>query len=115
MKSGRSRSGRAMNSATKLKAWAQKNPCEWIEKYLGMRLWSAQRELIEAVRDNSEVSFASGNGLGKSSALAALVTWFGSCHDDSMIVTTASKFEQVRSILWREIAKCVRNATTDLE
>jgi phage terminase large subunit len=86
------------------KYW-QDNPVEWIEKFLGCTLWSKQREIVEAVRDNDKVTVRSGNGVGKSFVASAIALQHLFTHPYSKVLTSAPTMTQVRDILWVEIAK----------
>lgn len=84
--------------------WAQ-HPIEWCETFLGCRLWSKQKEILEAIRDYDAVTVRSGHGVGKSYILAAAMLWFGFTHPGSKVISTAPTFDQVRFVLWVEVAK----------
>jgi hypothetical protein len=82
-------------------------PVGWIERRLGERLWSKQVEIALAVRNHRRVAVHSCHGVGKSFLAARLAAWWIDAHPPgtAFVVTTAPTFEQVRAILWREIAR----------
>lgn len=41
------------------------DPVAWAENYLGIKLWSRQKEIIESIRDNRNTAVAAGHGVGK--------------------------------------------------
>lgn len=41
------------------------DPVKWAEEVLGVKLWRAQREILESVRDNRATAVAAGHGVGK--------------------------------------------------
>ncbi len=77
---------------------------------LGVTLWSKQREVLEAVRDERRVAVKSGNGLGKDFTAAVAVLWYLQCHDPAIVLSTAPTFRQVRHVLWRQIHSLYRRA-----
>ena len=79
------------------------NPVMWIENVLGVRLWSKQKEIVRAVRDEPRVAVRAGHNVGKSFVAACLALWFLYSFRPSKVVTTAPTWRQVREILWREI------------
>ncbi len=89
---------------------AQADPVAWCKEVLGVELWPAQEQIIEAVRDNKETDVASCHGAGKSFVAACIVLWFLYTHPDSIVITTAPTDRQVRGILWREINRLHRKA-----
>ena len=52
----------------------------------------------------SRTTVRSGHGTGKSRALGVLALWHLLCYERSNTVITAPKIEQVRSVVWKEIA-----------
>jgi phage terminase large subunit len=91
--------------AKKDREYWQQNPVEWIETFLGPKLWSKQKEIVESVRDNERTTVRSGHGVGKSFVVACIMLWYLFVNPYSKIVSTAPSFRQVRNILWVEIAK----------
>lgn len=81
---------------------------------LGASLWAKQREIIEAVRDFSEVYVPSCHSSGKSFTAAHVALWFLFSHPNSVVVTTAPTGRQVKRILWQEIRKAYANANAPL-
>jgi len=55
------------------------------------------------------------NGAGKTTALAAICNWYLSTYEDSIVLTTASSWMQVKRNLWGEIRKQARNAKLYLD
>jgi hypothetical protein len=83
------------------------DPVAWIERRLATPLWSKQREIAAAVAGHRRVAVHACHGIGKSFVAAALAGWFIDHYPpgEAFVVTTAPTFEQVRSVLWREIAR----------
>lgn len=83
------------------------DPSAWVRDVLGEHLWSKQIEIIEAVRDHRHVAVHSAHDTGKSFAASRLIAHWLTTHrpGEAFVVSTAPTFTQVRSILWREIAR----------
>lgn len=77
------------------------DPALWAEEFLGVKLWSKQREIAYAVRDNHNVAVAAGHGGGKSWLASILMAWWADVHpiSDVKILSTAPTFPQT-NILW---------------
>jgi hypothetical protein len=89
------------------------DPVLYARNVLGLRVWSRQQELLEAVRDHDRVSVRSGHKVSKSTSAAAVAWWW--CSDPetrpgARCILTSSGNRQVKSILWREVKKLWREA-----
>ena len=84
------------------------DPVFFVEKVLGNPLWEKQKEILEAVRDNHEVAVRSCHASGKSYVAGRIVHWWLNAHKDSVVITTAPTFRQVKEVLWREIKGACR-------
>lgn len=83
------------------------DPVGWVERKLGESIWSAQREILEALVLHNRIAVPSAHGAGKSHIAARAIAWFASVHDPSTvkIITTSTTFRQVRTILWPYIRR----------
>jgi len=70
---------------------------------LKAKLWEKENEILLAVRDHQEVSVRSCHASGKTYTAAQIIHWWLLGHEDSIVITTAPTFRQVKEILWREI------------
>ena len=86
------------------------SPVGFADAYLGVNLWSKQREVLNAIRDHRRVAVKAGNGLGKGFTAAVAVLWFIRCHNPAVVLTTAPTERQVRHVLWREIRRLHRKS-----
>jgi hypothetical protein len=77
---------------------------------LGIRLWSKQVEICEAVRDHLSVSVASGNKCGKTEVCAVIALWYYCTFPTARVLVTAVKKEQIQNVLWKAIAKLHRQS-----
>ncbi|MEU1592831.1 hypothetical protein ABZ468_08195 [Streptomyces sp. NPDC005708] len=87
-------------------------PSGFIEDVLGESIWSRQREIVDAVPFNKRIAVPAGFGVGKTWIAGRLVAWAGSVNAPGtmVIVTTATRFRQVRNQLWPHIRKTVARA-----
>jgi len=79
------------------------NPEWFFGEILKRPLYSKEKEIISAVKDNSEVSIRSCNASGKTYTAGGLVHWWLVGFEDAVVITTAPTGRQVKEILWREI------------
>lgn len=86
--------------------WA-KDPNTWAEERLGDTLWSGQRKIFAAVRDNRKTAAATCHEVGKSRGAGVIAAWWIDTHKagEAYVVTTAPTGPQVRIILWKEIGR----------
>ncbi|MFJ4084937.1 hypothetical protein ACIP2Z_39090 [Streptomyces iakyrus] len=87
-------------------------PSGFIEDVLGESIWSRQREIVDAVPFNKRIAVPAGFGVGKTWIAGRLVAWAGAVNAPGtmVIVTTATRFRQVRNQLWPHIRKTVARA-----
>ena len=90
------------------------SPVRFAGEILGVYLWSKQQEVLEALKDHRRVAVKSGNGLGKGFSAAVAILWFLYCHDEAVVLSTASTFRQVRHVLWREVHRRYNQANYSL-
>lgn len=86
-------------------------PSEWIREYVkfpdGQHLTPYQEEVIDAVPREKRVCVRGPHGLGKTTIAALLILWFALTREglDWKILTTASKWRQLKLFLWPEVHK----------
>lgn len=90
----------------------RQHPGEWINDTLGERIWSKQYEIGESVVANRYTAVQSCHDVGKSYIASRLAAWWLGVHPvgEAFVVTTAPTAAQVRTILWREIARAHKKA-----
>lgn len=85
------------------------HPVEWVQERIEGRLWSKQREIMEALVHHKKVAVKSGHGVGKTDIAAKAVMWWIESHaselTDTMVVTTAPTYDQVQGVCWQYISK----------
>jgi len=70
---------------------------------LGIRQWSGQRRIFDAIQRHHWVAVKSGHKTGKTHLTASLVLTFLSIYPNSRVITTANTERQVRENVWGEI------------
>jgi hypothetical protein len=82
------------------------DPVKWTEEYLGIKLWRAQREILESIRDNRNTAVAAGHGVGKSFVAGIAAAWWVDVHphSETFVASTAPSVDQV-AILWDNIRR----------
>lgn len=81
----------------------QADPLHFVRRYIGDRLWEQQKLILESVRDNADTTVKSGHGTGKTFTAARVALWFFIAHPDSIVLSTAPTYNQVKNQLWREL------------
>lgn len=82
----------------------QADPVGFARDVLGVKkLWQGQIEILEAIRDNRNVTVRSGHKIGKSTALAIAALWFYSSFDRAKVFMTAVKSSQIDDAIWNEV------------
>src|SRR5262252_8229661 len=83
------------------------DPVTWTFERMHGFIWSKQKEILESVRDNRYTAVPACHGPGKSYAASACAAWWVDVHPpgEAMVVTTAPTDHQVKTILWKEIAR----------
>ncbi len=81
-------------------------PANFAKNKLKLTMWSKFSALFEAVqKGHRRILVRSANGVGKTTALAALCNWKLSTHKECIVLTTSSSEKQVKHNLWGEIRK----------
>ncbi|HYM35915.1 MAG TPA: hypothetical protein VET48_10995, partial [Steroidobacteraceae bacterium] len=82
----------------------QTTPSEFAHSRLGLTSWKKFDAIFEAVEaGHRRILVRSANGVGKTTALAALCNWKLSTSDECIVLTTSSSEKQLRHNLWGEI------------
>lgn len=82
----------------------------FINDVLGIRLSHTQKRIIRAVTDNPRVIVVSGNGVGKSYAVGALILAFTILNLDSTVLGTSGSYSQFRDTMWKPLSKMYKQA-----
>jgi hypothetical protein len=88
------------------------DPVLWAQEYLGVQLWSKQREILYSIRDNRKTAVAAGHGVGKSYVAAIAMAWWIDVHPlgadssgapQTFVASTAPFQDQISAILWNNV------------
>lgn len=85
----------------------REDPIWFIEEVLGTEPWEKEKEIVLSVKENKITAVRSCNTSGKSFIAGRIVNWFLIGHRNSVVITTAPTWRQVKEILWREIKSSV--------
>jgi len=92
-----------LQQQTKRKRYRE-DPVLWVGEYLGMQLWSKQKEILYSIRDNRNTAVAAGHSVGKSHVASIAMAWWVDVHpwnaQDTFIASTAPFQDQITTILW---------------
>ena len=69
-----------------------------------------QAEVATALTNHKWVTVRSGQGVGKSALMSAILLWFLMTHPYPRVVCTAPTGQQLRDVLWSEVAKWMSNS-----
>ena len=81
----------------------ERDPSCHAKFWFDVDIFPHQAEVCESVCRNPRTAVRSGNSIGKSAISALIATWWLTTRPNSMVVTTAPTFRQVKAIIWREI------------
>lgn len=85
------------------------DPVLFAYEALGLDLWEGQQRILRAVASHRRVAGRSGHKVGKSVAAAALALWWVCVKPRATVIMSSSSARQVKTILWRELKKIVRD------
>lgn len=91
----------------------QEDPALWIETVLGEHLWSAQRQICDAVVRSRHVAVVACHDVGKSWLVSRLICWFINAWEtgENFCVASAPSHSQIKAIVFREIRKAYQRAS----
>ena len=85
-----------------IRAW-QQYPVTFMERELGVKMWSGMRLVTDSVWTRRRTSVAACHGISKTYTAAVLGVTFLNVFAPSIVITTAPSHRQVKSLLWKEI------------
>jgi phage terminase large subunit len=83
----------------------QEDPVFFSEKVLGVTLWAKQKEILLSIKEHPNTIVVSCNAAGKTFTMAVALLWWLYTKKNSLVVTTAPTFRQIKSVLWAEISR----------
>ena len=102
------------NKYTQLFERFKKDPVYFVEKGLGHKTWSKQREILESVRDNPRTSVIACHGSSKTFTAAEVAMWFFKTYYPAVVIVTAPVWRQVKNYMFMEMKKLYSTAKIDL-
>ena len=81
----------------------REHPEIFFHDVLGVTPTDYQVEIAQSVVHNRVTTVASCNSAGKTGITGCIVPWYLLSYSESIVVTTAPKWQQVKDLLWREI------------
>lgn len=91
--------GDALGDLTRFQGY----PLDFCREILGVRLWKKQREIICDLDEYDRVTVRAARGVGKTRVAAVALTYLLLCYPQTVIVSTAPVWDQVKHLLWKEI------------
>jgi len=82
---------------------AREQPVRWLKQTFGATFWQRQQDVLNSFRDNRVTLVPSCHASGKSFTAAHAFDWALYTHGHSKVISTATTWHQVESILWSEI------------
>lgn len=76
--------------------------------------WSAQRDIVNSVRDHRVTLAYTGNMIGKTNAAAGTLHWFLKTVTNSLVIATAPTNVQLQEVLWKEVERSYRGSKVPL-
>lgn len=89
---------------TMLRIW-KNNPVLFFQQAMSFEPDEWQIEVANALVENGRVAVKSGQGVGKTGLTANTIFWFLTCFYKSKVVCTAPTQQQLKDVLWSELAK----------
>lgn len=86
------------------------NPDYFFSEYLGVDLWSKEKEIVQSVKNHQKTTIRSNNSSGKTYTIARIALWFLSAYPSSVVINTAPTHRQVENQYWREFRKAYKSA-----
>jgi hypothetical protein len=77
---------------------------------LGTDLSGVQEEILRQVTTNRQTAICSGNGVGKSYAVAVLVLGFLYCNPKGSVMLTSGSYAQMEQTVWPEVKRLLSDA-----
>jgi hypothetical protein len=96
----------------------QGDPIRYVVERLGVpreTIMPHQVAFLESLRDHEKSALRTGTKTGKTRSLIWAALWFFECFSTARVVMTATKEDQVRTTLWRELREVLRTARTPVE
>lgn len=87
----------------KMREYYRYHPEWFFKNWLKTDLYPQQRDICYSIIDNRITTVASCNAAGKTDVAGGVVLWYLMSWDESIVVTTAPKWQQIKDLLWRKV------------
>lgn len=84
------------------------DPVLFCQEVLDFEPMVEQVKMLNAIAQNNHVSARSGRGIGKTRTLASVIWWYVSTRPHCIVPCTAPTENQLRDVLWAELARLKR-------
>ena len=81
------------------------HPVEWAERFLGVHLWSAQKDILNLLAKHPRVAVRAGHSVGKSFLASVFLLWYMHTRPRSMGLLTAPTYPQMRGVVYKEMRR----------
>lgn len=90
----------------------QDDPLGFVYDVLGERTWSLPRKILTAIPDHQRIAVPSAFSTGKTWSVSRAVLWHSCAYPvgTAQVITIASKFDQVKNVIWPEIRRAHKRA-----
>jgi hypothetical protein len=93
----------------------RKDPALWIKNILGVdSMQDYHKRIATDIAENDNVAIKAAHSLGKTWEMARIALWFFTVFDDSIVITTAPTYRQVKALLWGEIRSAHKTSKVPL-
>lgn len=99
-----------MPSAHELLNRWRDDPALFAEEILGVRAWSRQRDIFDAIATRRRVAVRSGHKVGKTNTIACVALWWVCTRPRAKVVLSSTVGPQLQNILWPELTRLYREA-----
>jgi phage terminase large subunit len=89
------------------------DPVQFAQVLLNVDISGGQQEILQSVAKFARTAVKASHASGKTFIAAVLVLWWITRHPESIAVTTAPTWMQVKRLLWGEIHRLVHHAEID--
>ena len=87
-----------------------KDPVLFAKSILGVQVWKGQVEILGSIKSRRRTAVKACHSAGKTFALAIAALWWLARHPEGIVLTTSPTQRQVRTQLWAEIHRLVKQA-----
>ena len=91
------------------------DPYAFVTECIGVTPTAQQAQALRAVEPGAHVSIRAGHGVGKTAFVSWVVLWFLFTRANAVVPCVGSSKDQLRDVLWAELALWVRKLPDDMQ